>query len=147
MSCKPKVLAVDDERVNLDIMTIYIEALGYEVITAEDGFAALRELETRPDIDVIVLDRMMPKMDGMAVLKKVRADPRFRNIPVIMQSAAAASGQVEEGIDAGVYCYLTKPYDDVAFMGVLESAVRDSNTVSKRRAAIGAIPRDQFFSG
>lgn len=124
MSYKPKVLAVDDERLNLDIMSFYIDALGYDAITAEDGVAALKELETHPSIDVIVLDRMMPKMDGMTFLRKVRADPRFCNIPIIMQTAAATSEQIEEGNDAGVYYYLTKPYDEVTFTGVLQSALQ-----------------------
>jgi CheY-like chemotaxis protein len=78
-----------------------------------------------PDVDVIVLDRMMPNMDGMAFLEKVKASELFRDIPVIMQTAAASSEQVLQGIQAGVYYYLTKPYEDVMLLSILKCALRD----------------------
>jgi len=126
MKNKPKVLAVDDEELNLDIMTIHMSGAGYEVIIAEDGLIALQKLEQHPDIDVIVLDRMMPNMDGMQFLDQIKAGKQFRDVPIIMQTAAAASDQVLQGINAGVYYYLTKPYDDEMLLSILKSAVRDS---------------------
>jgi CheY-like chemotaxis protein len=88
MNTKHKILIVDDEIFNLDIMMEYLEGAGYEVISAENGTIGLEKLEENQDIEVIVLDRMMPPMDGMGMLKKVKSDTRFRDIPVIMQTAS-----------------------------------------------------------
>ena len=82
-----KILAVDDEAFNLDIIGEYLEEVGHEVIQAEDGSIAMNILAKNSDIDLIVLDRMMPNMDGMEVLKKVKQHPELRTIPVIMQTA------------------------------------------------------------
>ena len=97
---KTKVLAVDDEKLNLKILDMHLLEAGFETVLAEDGGAALRSLEEHPDIAVILLDRMMPKMDGMACLREIKADARLRDIPVIMQTAAAATEQVLQGINA-----------------------------------------------
>lgn len=126
MTTKSKILAVDDEEFNLDILKRYLVKAGYEAILAEDGLVALQKLEENPDIEVIVLDRMMPGMDGMEFLRRVKADPKFQDIPVIMQTAAAASEQVLQGIHAGVYYYLTKPYDDVMLLVIVSAALRDA---------------------
>jgi CheY-like chemotaxis protein len=126
MAVKPKVLAVDDEEFNLDIMKQYMSRAGYEVIEAADGLIALQKLEENPDVDVIVLDRMMPNMDGMAFLAHIKASQKFPDVPVIMQTAAAASEQVLQGINAGVYYYLTKPYDDEMLLAILKSALNDA---------------------
>lgn len=126
MATKSKILAVDDEEFNLDILKRYLVKAGYEAILAEDGLVALQKLEENPDIEVIVLDRMMPGMDGMEFLRRVKADPKFQDIPVIMQTAAAASEQVLQGIHAGVYYYLTKPYDDVMLLVIVSAALRDA---------------------
>ncbi len=136
MKIKPKVLAVDDEELNLDIMTRYMSAEDYEVIAAEDGLIALQKLEQHPDIDVILLDRMMPNMNGMQFLEQIKAGKQFRDVPIIMQTAAAASDQVLQGIKAGVYYYLTKPYDDEIFLSILKSAVRDSKNKKEMREEV-----------
>jgi CheY-like chemotaxis protein len=127
---KTKVLAVDDEKLNLKILDMHLREAGFETVLAEDGRAALRSLEEHPDIAVILLDRMMPKMDGMACLREIKADARLRDIPVIMQTAAAATEQVLQGINAGVYYYLTKPYDERILLGIIRSALDDAK---KRR--------------
>jgi CheY-like chemotaxis protein len=151
MSNKPKILAVDDEVFNLDIMTDYLTSDGYEVIGAEDGVIALKKLEANPDIDVIVLDRMMPNLDGIGVLEVLKADSRFKNIPVIMQTAAASSKQILDGINAGVYYYLTKPYEDLMLLGIVRSALNDSKNlkemkseVSKQKHVLGLMEKSTF---
>src|SRR5665648_793350 len=80
-------------------------------------------LADHPDVDAIVLDRMMPRMDGMKVLSKLKSDSRLREIPVIMQTAAASSDQIVEGIRAGAYYYLTKPYEDIILLGIISAAI------------------------
>ncbi len=128
---KPKLLAVDDEEFNLDIMRRHLAKAGFDVLLAEDGVAALDKLEENLDTDVIVLDRMMPRMDGMQLLEKLKSDARFRDIPVVMQTAAAMSDQVLQGIKAGVHYYLTKPYKAALLVGMVKSALEDFQ--NKRR--------------
>ncbi|MFI4984004.1 MAG: response regulator [Rickettsiales bacterium] len=123
MSAVLKILTVDDEDLNLDILQEYFEEARYTSIAARDGAEALKILEKQKDFDVIVLDRMMPVMDGMQFLKEVKDDKRFRDIPVIMQTAASQNQQIAEGIKQGVFYYLSKPYTK----DVLLSTVRAAN--------------------
>jgi CheY-like chemotaxis protein len=146
-----KILAVDDEPFNLDIIITYLEGDGYEVLGAKDGNEALALLEKHEDIDVIVLDRMMPRMDGMAVLKKVKSEPKWQEIPVIMQTAASSTDQVLKGIQEGVYYYLTKPYEDVMLLSIVKSAIHDhvhktqiKQEVGKHQRALGMMEQACF---
>jgi len=151
MALKPKILAVDDEEFNLDIIERHMVKAGYSVVLAEDGLAALERLEENPDVAAIVLDRMMPVMDGMEFLEKIKANPKYHDIPVIMQTAAAGSEQVLQGIQAGVYYYLTKPYDDVLLLAILDSALKDAKSrkdmrdqVSQQRRMLGLMDEAIF---
>ena len=118
-----RVLAVDDEINNLKIIQGFLGVNDYEVITAEDGVQAWNILEKQHDeIDVILTDRMMPNMDGMELTHKVKQDKRMRRIPVIMQTAAAQKEQVAEGVKAGVYYYLTKPFSPEVLVSIVSSA-------------------------
>ncbi len=146
-----KILAVDDEEFNLDILKCLMLDAGYDVVEAEDGMTTLRRLEQNPDVDVILLDRMMPNMDGMEVVKRIKADARFRDIPVIMQTAAAASDQVLEGLKAGVYYYLTKPYEDVMLLAIVKAALEDATAkremkqdVRNQRRMLGLMQKSLF---
>src|SRR5271166_2892801 len=94
---RKKILSVDDDALNRDILFEYLTDGGYDVIEADDGDTALERLNTIEGIDLILLDRMMPRLNGMEVLKIVKADPRFKDIPVIMQSAASAREQILQG--------------------------------------------------
>lgn len=131
MKARSKILAVDDEEFNLEIIDYNLVRAGYDVVRAEDGLAALQRLEENADIDLIVLDRMMPKLDGMEFLKRIKADPRFQNIPVVMQTAAATSDQIMQGIKAGVQYYLTKPYEDAILISIVNAALQDSKNKKK----------------
>lgn len=127
-----RVLAVDDEPFNLDIMQEYFSDERIECLTAENGSEALKRLEDGAHVDVIVLDRMMPVMNGMEFLHHVKEAKQFRDIPIIMQTAATASHQVAEGIKSGVFYYLSKPYSKE----VLLSLIRAANDDSKQRLEI-----------
>lgn len=146
-----KVLAVDDEVFNLDILETDLEDAGFEVTRAEDGLVALEKLESDPEINVVLLDRMMPRMDGMEVLRRIKSELRWRDIPVIMQTAAAQSHQVEEGIKAGAYYYLAKPYDEQMLIGIIRAALNESQNflqmreeVRKHRNVLGLIDKASF---
>ncbi len=151
MENKIKILAVDDEEFNLDIMTEYLEDAGFDVVGASDGIIALEQLKKNPDVRVIVLDRMMPNMDGMSMLKALHEDEVFKEIPVIMQTAAASSKQIQEGIEAGVYYYLAKPYNEALLLSIVRAALKDSvgriqmrEQVQKQRRTLGLMEKGRF---
>ncbi len=105
-----KVLAVDDERHIVRLIQVNLERAGYEVATAFDGAEALKKVESdKPDL--IVLDVMMPKMDGFEVLKRLQANPESREIPIVMLTAKAQDADVFRGWASGVSAYLTKPFN------------------------------------
>jgi CheY-like chemotaxis protein len=133
---KPKLLAVDDEEFNLDIMECHLTKAGFDVILAQDGAIALDRLKEHPDVKAIVLDRMMPNMDGMQFLEEARKDESLREIPVVMQTAAAMTEQVLQGVKAGVYYYLTKPYKASLLVGIVHSALEDARNKSRMREEV-----------
>ncbi len=103
-------MAVDDERHIVRLIQVNLERSGFQVVTAFDGPEALRKVESdRPDL--IVLDVMMPKMDGFEVLKRLQANPETREIPIIMLTAKAQDADVFRGWASGVSAYLTKPFN------------------------------------
>jgi CheY-like chemotaxis protein len=121
------VLVVDDEPFNLEIVAEYLEAEGLELVDAGDGAEAWEILERagEDDFDLLILDRMMPGMDGIELLRLVKGEQRFRHVPVIIQTAAATPEQIREGIAAGAYYYLTKPYDGEMLRTVTRAALAD----------------------
>ena len=120
------ILVVDDEPLNLEIIGEYLAHGPYRLTDAGDGAEAWRRLETAtPPFDLVILDRMMPVMDGMELLKRMKADPRFEATPVIMQTAATASDQIREGLAAGCYYYLTKPYKATTLNSIVEAILED----------------------
>ncbi|MDX1975557.1 MAG: response regulator [Rickettsiales bacterium] len=151
MKSRYKVLIVDDEEFNLDILNDYLTDADYDVVSASNGKLALDALIKNSDIDVIVLDRMMPVMDGMEMLSKLKAHEEWKNIPVIMQTAAASSQQIMEGVQAGVYYYLAKPYDESLLLSIVRAAIRDylifaevRQEVQKQRRTLGLMERGRF---
>ena len=106
----PKILLVDDEEMNRDFLQRRLQKRGYEVITAVDGRdACSRVAEVRPDL--ILMDMMMPNMDGLEATRSLRAVPETRDIPVIALTAQAMTGDREKVIEAGCDDYATKPID------------------------------------
>ncbi len=126
MSQKVKILIVDDEAFNLDIMSEYLLDAGYDVVVSEDGNSALQNLDSNPDISLILLDRMMPNMDGIQVAKKIKENSKFTNVPIIMQTAAAAINQQLEGMKSGVYAYIVKPYEDSELLTLVSQALNEA---------------------
>lgn len=121
------ILAIDDEAFNLEILSEWLLDWGVDhIVTAENGRQALERLQAakRP-FDVILLDRMMPEMDGMELLAVLKTLPH-RNIPVIMQSAAATIDEVQSALSAGVWYYLSKPFERRKLFSLIETAVTDS---------------------
>ena len=126
-----RLLVVDDEEINLEIISEYLEGEQYELTMVENGERALAALGAQ-SFDAVILDRMMPGLDGLEVLRRMQQDARLRVVPVIMQTAAAGHDQVAEGLRLGAYYYLTKPYHRDSLVAVVNSAV----DVMRRRRAL-----------
>jgi adenylate cyclase len=119
----PLILAVDDTPENLEILRVRLEAQGYEVAEAADGEEALSKArELMPDL--ILLDIMMPKRDGISVVRELKADPLTCAIPVILVTAKADTRDVVQGLDAGGDDYLTKPFEHAALLARVRSMLR-----------------------
>lgn len=124
----PVILVVDDEPLNLDIIEEFLTSKGhtYIVETANDGIEAMEKLEADPNkYDVILLDRMMPRMSGMEVLAKMSAHSELKYIPVILQTAKVSKEDILEGLKAGAFYYLTKPFTRDILLSVVKTAVKD----------------------
>ncbi len=104
------ILAVDDERHIVRLVQVNLERHGYRVVTAFDGKDALEKIAAeRPDL--VVLDVMMPYMDGFEVLRHLKQNPDTRALPVILLTAKAQDPDVYQGWRIGADCYLTKPFN------------------------------------
>jgi len=125
-STKATILIVDDEPINLDIIRAHLENDNYELLMASNGHEAWSMLEAAPArFDVIILDRMMPGIDGMQLLSDIKDSDLLEHVPVVMQTAKAESRDIVEGINAGAYYYLTKPYEGDVLKTIVRSAVND----------------------
>ena len=121
-----RVLVVDDNEANRDLLARRVRRQGHRVTVAEDGERALELMQQEP-FDLVLLDIMMPKMNGYQVLEHLKADPNLRHIPVIVISALDDINSVVECIELGAEDYLTKPFNAVLL------AARISNSLEKKR--------------
>jgi len=114
-----KILMVDDEPEFLEMVKTRLEAGGYEVITASDGQQGLdKAKKEKPDL--IILDLMLPKMDGYKVCGFLKKDTRYSRIPIIILSARAQEEDMQLGEELGADAYIIKPFDAAALLGKIK---------------------------
>ncbi|HRQ24367.1 MAG TPA: response regulator [Anaerolineales bacterium] len=118
----PRILIVDDEPFNLDYLEQELEDLRYETLTAVNGQDALEKIAAEKP-DLVLLDIMMPIMDGFTVLQKAKADPEIRNIPIIVISATNDLQSVVKGIELGAEDYLPKPFEPTLLKARIQSSL------------------------
>lgn len=118
-----KILIVDDEPFNVDLLEQELEDQGYETCMALNGADALVALE-REKPDIVLLDWMMPGMNGIAVLEKMRAEKRWQAVPVIMVTARSTTEDLVQGLDAGADDYVTKPIDESELFARIRAMLR-----------------------
>lgn len=123
MRTPARILIVDDNPTNVKVLQTRLAAEGYEVITAADGDEGLAKAQQQTP-DLILLDVMMPKLDGFEVCRRLRGDPTFPFTPIIMVTAMADSRDVIAGLEAGGDEYLTKPVDHAALAARVRSMLR-----------------------
>ncbi|MBL8428953.1 MAG: response regulator [Dechloromonas sp.] len=142
ISTKMKVLAVDDNRTNLHILQVFLKKLGHEVILAEDGEEAVRRF-SQDSPDLVLLDIMMPVMDGFEAARQIKAIPSDRWTPIIFLSALNRDENLVAGLDAGADDYLTKPINFVVLEAKLRSMQR---SLALQQESIDALRRVQAIS-
>jgi len=118
-----KILLVDDEKDLVDVVTMRLEANDYEVIVAYDGQEALDKAKNETP-DLIILDLMLPKIDGYKVCRMLKFDKKYKKIPIILFSARAQEGDVKMGEDVGADAYITKPFEPQVLLDKIEELLK-----------------------
>ena len=111
-----KVLIVDDDMRNIFALAALLDAQGMQIVSAENGHDAIRLVQDDPAIDIVLMDIMMPEMDGMQTMRKMRELPRGRELPIIAVTAKAMKGDREKCIEAGAWDYVAKPVDSAQLL-------------------------------
>lgn len=119
-SKKKRILICDDDPVILRLLQVNLELEGYEVLLAHHGEEAI-EVASQGNPDLIVLDIMMPRLDGYQTMQKLKAGESTSDIPVLFLSAKAQQSDIERGQEQGVAGYLTKPFDPSELLEVIEN--------------------------
>lgn len=126
---KHTIIAIDDDQVNLEILQKNLRDNGYKTLGFENGESALNHMKQNPEeVDVILLDKMMPGMDGMEVLQHLKSHAVLREVPVIMQTGDIGVEEAKKGLAAGAYYYLEKPFQPAMMVSLVGAAVRDQVT-------------------
>ena len=114
-----KALVVDDDIRNIYVMTGLLEQFGMSVVSAEDGRAAITMLQKSGDIDVVLMDVMMPELDGYETMRAIRFIEALRSLPILAVTANAMKGDRERCIEAGASDYISKPVEPEALATLL----------------------------
>jgi len=141
MTPQPRILIVDDEPFNIDYLEQELEDLNYETLSASNGREALEKIQSEMP-DLVLLDIMMPVMDGFAVLEKVKADPATRAIPIIIISANNDLKSVARGIEMGAEDYLPKPFEPAILHARISSSLEKKELRDKEHLYLQSLERE-----
>lgn len=134
------VLIVDDTPANLAFLSEALDCAGYEVLVAPSGFAALRQLDlVRPD--VILLDAVMPGIDGFETCRRLKARPDTRDIPVVFMTALTATEDVVRGLGEGAVDYVTKPVREEEVLARIATHLARARHLRRAQSTVEALPR------
>ena len=118
-----RILVVDDNAQNLELIVAYLDGLACEVETAADGVEALETIEHQPP-DLVLLDIMMPRMSGFEVCRKLKSDPKTRDIPILMVTALSELGDIERGVESGTDDFISKPVNRLELVTRVKTLLR-----------------------
>ena len=118
----PIILSVDDEPANLKLLENILVPRGYEVVSVASGEDALRMIKTRP-INLVLMDLMLPGMDGLQVSRKIKDNKKYRNIPIIMLTAHTGVESYIRSLSNEVFAYLQKPFETDALVRIVREAL------------------------
>ena len=125
-----RILIVDDEPLNVDYLEQELDGLGFETETAANGLEALERVAASPP-DLVLLDVMMPGMDGISVLRILKGDPETRLVPVVLMTALNAVEDRVRGIEAGADDFLSKPVDDRELLARIRTALATKRAIDE----------------
>lgn len=130
MNSRKKILIIDDETINLDFFDVMLSKLGFVVEKAEDGEEGLVKVR-KFSPDLILLDNIMPKLSGWEVTKTLKADSKYREIPIIMLSALDDVKDKVEGFEMGVDDYITKPFNFTEVLARIRAVLRNRELLAQ----------------
>jgi DNA-binding response OmpR family regulator len=136
---RARILVVDDDAKTVASVRLYLEHAGYDVDTAGDGRAALARARTEPAPDLVVLDRMLPHLDGLAVCRLLRGES---GIPVILLTARTSEADRLEGLDLGADDYVSKPFSPRELVARVRAVLRRTRPEDLETLAVGALTID-----
>ena len=116
-----KVLIVDDDMRNIFALSTILEEHDMVIVSADNGRDAIRTLQEDPGVEIVLMDIMMPEMDGMETMREIRKIPQLKNLPIVAVTAKAMKGDREKCIEAGAWDYLSKPVDTEQLLAVLRA--------------------------
>jgi DNA-binding response OmpR family regulator len=119
------ILVVDDDPVIQKLLSVNFEMEGYDVLTASDGIEGLEKIRAYAP-DLVLLDVMMPRLDGIEVVRRLKQDPKTKKIPIVLLSAKAQSADVSGGLEAGADAYVTKPFDPLELLEKVAALLGES---------------------
>jgi len=121
-----KILIVDDEPDAVELLSIRLKSNGYDVISALDGKACLKKaVEEKPDL--VILDILLPKINGFEVCKRLKERDETKDIPVIMLTALAKEQDLSKGLEEGVDCFITKPFNPEDLLCEIKTVLTEKN--------------------
>lgn len=129
---RPRILVIDDDEANLRIVEEFLEDAGYQPILADSGRQGLELLSQTGHIKMVLLDWMMPEMDGMQVLEAIRHDKTFADIPVIMLTALDKKEKVAESIQNGADNYIVKPFGEEVLIKKVRDILLGTGSIRKK---------------
>jgi len=149
----PLLLVVEDEPIGQAVLLDMLHANGYATITAETGAKAWEAIVLNRDrLDAILLDRLLPDMDSLTLLQRMKADKHTPPVPVIMQTSLSSEADIADGMKAGAYYYLTKPFAADTLLPIVRAAVRDwrdylliQNSLHRSRSILDHLERAEFW--
>lgn len=150
---KPLILVVEDEPISCEVLVDTLHENGYDTVVAGTGAEAWQLINAhRGRLDAILLDRLLPDMDSLSLLVRFKADASQLHVPVIMQTSLSTEEDVADGLKAGAYYYLTKPFPPDTLIAIVRSAVQDrrdylqlQHSLSQTRSILKHIERAEFW--
>ncbi|MEU3739139.1 response regulator [Streptomyces sp. NPDC032198] len=140
-----RVLVVDDNKVIRQLIRVNLELEGFEVVTAADGVECLDVVnQVRPD--VVTLDVVMPRLDGLRTAARLRSDPRTRHLPLVIVSACTQY-EVESGLEVGVDAFLAKPFEPSELLGIVRQLMEGGSSGGAGGSGGGALSGERGTAG
>ncbi|MCG8635871.1 MAG: response regulator [Desulfobacterales bacterium] len=133
-----RILIVDDEKFNIKVLTEFLQN-DYSIMVAKTGEQALKAVKSQTPPDLVLLDILMPEMDGYEICKRIKTDPRSKNIPVIFVTAVSEAMDAAKGFDLGAVDYITKPFNPVTVKARVATHIQLHTAMRDLKAALAQV--------